>query len=88
MIESSIYLRTPKYLKSFNSIQRVAEKLRLALFRNIAYGINILYLCKLGNYIDKVDWAHLQELVVLLSKFHCHIIGPSKVTGYSILNYI
>ena len=58
MIESSIYLWTPKNLKNLNSIQRAAQKLWFVLFRNIVYGINTPYLCKLCNYIDKVDWAH------------------------------
>ena len=70
-------------LKYFNSIQRTAQKLQFALFDNIIYGIKVPYLCKLCNYID-----HFRELVILLSrKFHCHIIGLSKVTGCSVLNY-
>ena len=79
MIESSIYLWTPKYLK--NSIQRAAQKLRFALFRNIVYGINIPYLCKLWNYTDKVDWAHFQELVMLLSKISLPHYWPFKSDG-------
>ena len=67
-IESFIHLWTLKYVKNFNSIQRAPKKLRFALFRNIVYGINIPYLCKLCNYIEKVHWAHFQELVIPLSK--------------------
>ena len=32
------------------------------------YGINILYLYMLYNYIGQVDWAHFWELVILFSK--------------------
>ena len=85
MIESSVYLRTPKYLKNFNSIQRAAQKLLFALFRNIVYGISIPYLCKLCNDIDKVDWAHFQELVILLSKISLPHHWPFKSDG--LFNY-
>ena len=81
MIESSIYLWTPKYLKNFNSIQGAAQKLRFDLFRHIVYGIKIPYSCKLYNYIDKFDLAHLRELVILLSKISLPHHWPFKSDG-------
>ena len=55
--------------------------LRFALFRNMVYGINIPYLCKLWKYINKVDWAHFQELVILFSKISLSHHWPFKSDG-------
>ena len=72
---------TYKYLKNFNSIQRTPQKLRFVLFCITVYGINIPYLCKLCNYIGKVNWVHFRELVIPLSKISLPHHWPFRNEG-------
>ena len=46
------------YLQTFIPIQRIAQKLRFALFHNIFYETNMLYFCKLWNHKGYVNWVH------------------------------